>query len=128
VVEQQHRAGGAGLQAFRFDVGLEVDDDAFVADADAEALQASVPAAGLGEEVVELVAVHVGHALRSTGGVVALVAAEQHDLGAVVLAAQQPRLVLLAERAPVVVVAVRPGLGFEAPAPVALALEPAPWP
>ena len=57
VVEEQHRAGGVGLQALRFDVGLEVDDDAFVAEADAEVLQASVPAAGLGEGVVELVAV-----------------------------------------------------------------------
>ena len=32
-----------------------MDDDAFVAEADAEVLQASIAAAGLGEEVVELV-------------------------------------------------------------------------
>ena len=55
MVEEEHGAGGVGLQALRFDVGLEVDDDAFVAEADAEVLQASVPAAGLGEVVVELV-------------------------------------------------------------------------
>ena len=38
-------------------MGLEVDDDAFVAEADAEVLQAPVSTAGLGEEVVELVTV-----------------------------------------------------------------------
>jgi hypothetical protein len=38
VVEQEHGAGGVGLQAVRFDMGLEVDDDAFVAEADAEVL------------------------------------------------------------------------------------------
>jgi hypothetical protein len=36
---------GVGLQAVRFDGGFEVDDDAFVAEADAEVLQAPVPAA-----------------------------------------------------------------------------------
>lgn len=58
MVEQQHGAGGVGLQAVRFDVGLEVDDDAFVAEADAQVLQAPVSTAGLGHEVIELVAVH----------------------------------------------------------------------
>ena len=57
VVEEEHGAGGVGLQALRFDVGLEVDDDAFVAEADAEVLQAPVSTAGLGDVVVELVAV-----------------------------------------------------------------------
>ena len=66
----------------------------------------------------------VGHALGRPGGVVALVVAEEHDLGPVVLAAQQPRLVLLAEWTPIVVVAVGPGLGFEAPAAVGMAFEP----
>ena len=31
MVEQEHGAGGVGLQALRFDMGFEVDDDAFVA-------------------------------------------------------------------------------------------------
>ena len=66
----------------------------------------------------------VGHALGRPGGVVALVVAEEHDLGPVVLAAQQPGLVVLAEGAPVVGVAVGPGLGFEAPAAVGVAFEP----
>ena len=57
------------------------------------------------------------------GGVVALVLAEQHDLGAVVLAAQQPWLVLLVEWAPEVAVAVRPALGLESPAAVGVSLE-----
>ena len=57
------------------------------------------------------------------GGVVALVLAEQHDLGAVVLAAQQPRLVLLVEWAPEVAVPVGPALRLEAPAAVGVALE-----
>ncbi len=215
MIEQEHGAGGVGLQALRFDVRFEVNDDAFVAEADAEVLQAPVATAGLGNMVVELVAVDrddvsaggprcgfaaagavvvvehppardriaqlnnaaadgpaldvkalavhmvelsglvaavvladehfysvwelaeaavevagdpvlagVGQALRRLGGVVALVVAEQHDLGAVVLAAQQPRLVVLVQRPPVVGVAVGPGLGFEAPAAVGVALEP----
>jgi len=66
----------------------------------------------------------VAHDLGRAGGVVALVVAEEHDLGPVVLAAQQPGLVLLAEGAPVVVVAAGPGLGFEAPAAVGMAFEP----
>ena len=57
------------------------------------------------------------------GGVVALVLAEQHHLGAVILAAQQPRLVLLVEWSPEVGVAVRPALGFESPAAVGVSLE-----
>ena len=65
----------------------------------------------------------VGDTVRGLGGVVALVPAEQHDLGAVVLSAQQPRLVLLAERAPEVAAPVRPALGLEPPAAVGVALE-----
>ncbi len=57
----------------------------------------------------------VGHALGRLGGVVALVVAEQHDLGAVVLAAQQPRLVLLAERTPVVAGGRRAMVGVRGP-------------
>ncbi len=57
MIEQEHGAGGVGLQALRFDVRFEVNDDAFVAEADAEVLQAPVAAAGLGNTVVELVAV-----------------------------------------------------------------------
>jgi hypothetical protein len=52
------------------------------------------------------------------------VVAEQHDLGPVVLAAQQPRLVLLAEWTPEVGAAIGPALGFEAPAAVGMAFEP----
>ena len=51
------------------------------------------------------------------------VLAEQHDLGAVILAAQQPRLLVLGEGAPEVGAAVRPALGFEAPAAVGVAFE-----
>jgi hypothetical protein len=54
---------------------------------------------------------------------VVLVLAEQHDLCAVILAAQEPRLVLLVERAPVVGVAVLPALRFESAAAVGVALE-----
>ena len=65
----------------------------------------------------------VGHARRRLGGVVPLVLAEQHDLGAVILAAEEPRLLRLAQRPPVVDVSVRPPLGLESPAPVGVALE-----
>ena len=65
----------------------------------------------------------VADAVRGLGGVVALVLAEQHDLGAVVLSAQQPWLVLLVEWSPVVAAPVRPALGLEAPAAVGVALE-----
>ena len=65
----------------------------------------------------------VADAVRGLGGVVALVLAEQYDLGAVVLAAQQPWLVLLVEWSPEVGAAVRPALGLEAPAAVGVALE-----
>jgi hypothetical protein len=51
------------------------------------------------------------------------VPAEQHDLGAVVLSAQQPWLLLLVERAPEVAAPVRPALGLEPPAAVGVALE-----
>ena len=53
----------------------------------------------------------------------ALVLAEQYDLGAVILAAQQPRLLLLVECSPEVAAPVRPALGLEAPAAVGVALE-----
>jgi hypothetical protein len=51
------------------------------------------------------------------------VVAEQHHLGAVVLTAQQPRLVELVQWPPEVVVPVGPSLGFEAPASVRMAFE-----
>ena len=58
----------------------------------------------------------VGDARRGRlGGVVAVVLAEQHDLGAVILAAQKPWLVPLGEWAPVVGVAVLPALRFKSP-------------
>ena len=47
-------------EASGLDVGLEVQDDPFVAEADAEVLKAPVPAAGLRQDVVELVAEHGG--------------------------------------------------------------------
>ena len=47
--------------------------------------------------------------------VVALVPAEQHDLGAVILSSQWPRLLLLVERAPEVAAPVRPSAGARAP-------------
>jgi hypothetical protein len=59
-----------------------------------EAQEAGVEVAG------DPVPAGVGYAGRRLGGVVALVLAEQHDLGAVILAAQQPWLVLLVEGAP----------------------------
>ena len=65
----------------------------------------------------------VGDAGRRLGGVVALVLAEQHHLGAVILAAQQPWLVLLVEWSPEVGVAVLPALGFESPTAVGVSLE-----
>jgi hypothetical protein len=65
----------------------------------------------------------VGDALRRLRGVVPLVLAEQHDLGAVSPAAQQPGLLRFGERSPEVAAAVRPLLGLEAPAPVGVALE-----
>jgi hypothetical protein len=57
VVEQQH-PHGVRLQAADADPGLEVQHDPFIAEADAEILKAPVPAAGLGQDVVELIAVH----------------------------------------------------------------------
>jgi len=66
----------------------------------------------------------VGDATWRLGGVVALVQAQQNNLGAVILPAQQPWLVLLAEGSPVVGVAVRLALGFESPAAVGMAFEP----
>ena len=56
VVKQQQRASRVRLQASALDLGLEVQDDPFVAEADAEVLKAPVPAAGLRQHVVELVA------------------------------------------------------------------------
>ena len=73
----------------------------------------------------------LGDARRRLGGVVALVLAEQHDLGAVILAAQKPRLVVLGERPPEVGVAVLPALGFKPQRPSGWRLkhtsEPWPW-
>ena len=82
-----------------------------------EAQEAGVEVAG------DPVPAGVGDAGRRLGGVVALVLAEQHDLGAVILAAQQPWLVLLVEWSPEVGVAVLPALGFESPAAVGVSLE-----
>ncbi|MGO9959793.1 MAG: hypothetical protein ACLP50_28105 [Solirubrobacteraceae bacterium] len=59
-----------------------------------ESSEAAVEVAG------DAVLACVGHAVRGLGRVVALVVAEQHDLGAVVPAAQQPWLVVIVERAP----------------------------
>jgi len=82
-----------------------------------EAQEAGVEVAG------DPVPAGVGDAGRRLGGVVALVLAEQHDLGAVILAAQRPRLVLRVEGSPEVGVAVWPALGFESPAAVGVSLE-----
>ncbi len=65
----------------------------------------------------------VGDARRRLGGVVALMLAEQHDLGAVIPAAQNPWLVLLVERSPVVTAAVLPALRFKPPTAVGVSLE-----
>ena len=48
------------MQTPDLDLGLKVEHDALVAEADAEVLKAPVPAAGLRQRVVELVAVHGG--------------------------------------------------------------------
>ena len=60
VVEQQHRPRGVALHTAGLDVRFEVQDDSFVAEADAEVLKSPVPAAGLRQDVVELVAVDGG--------------------------------------------------------------------
>ena len=60
VVQEQQRAGGVALEAAGVDLGLEVEHDALVAEADAEVLKAAVAASGLRQRVVELVAVHGG--------------------------------------------------------------------
>ena len=60
VVEQQQRPGGVALETAGLDVRLEVQYDPLVAEADAEVLKAPVPAAGLRQHVVELVAEHGG--------------------------------------------------------------------
>ena len=60
MVQEQQRAGGVALEAAGVDLGLEVEHDAFVAEADAEVLKAAVAAAGLRQDVVELVAVDGG--------------------------------------------------------------------
>ena len=75
------------------------------------------------EIAADPMAAGVGDARRRLGGVVALMLAEQHHLGAMILAAQKPRLVRLGEWSPVVGVAVRPALGFESPAAVWVSLE-----
>ena len=60
MVQEQQRAGGVALEAAGVDLGLEVQHDALVAEADAEVLKAAVAASGLRQRVVELVAVHGG--------------------------------------------------------------------
>ena len=214
VVQEQERAGGVALEATGVDLGLKVQHDALVAEADAEVLKAAVAASGLRQRVVELVAVHgggvtargptrgfaaagamiivehppvrervaqlddtcgegvplevvlfavdmpqlprllaivllanehldlcgeakkagveiagdpvpagVGDARWRLGGVMALVLAEQHDLGAVIVVAQKPWLVPFVEWALVVGVAVFPALGFKSPAAVGVSFE-----
>jgi len=49
--------------------------------------------------------------------------AEQYDLGAVILAAEKPRLLRLTQRPPIIDAAVRPPLRLKPPAPVGVALE-----
>ena len=60
VVQEQERAGGVALEAAGVDLGLEVEHDALVAEADAEVLKAPVPTPGLRQDVVQLVTVHRG--------------------------------------------------------------------
>jgi hypothetical protein len=83
---------------------------------------------GQGEEAgVEIagdpVRAGLGDAVGRLGGVVAGRVAEQDDLGAVVLAAQKPGLVVLSQGAPVVGAAVAPALRLKAPAAVGVAPE-----
>lgn len=82
-----------------------------------EAQEAGVEIAG------DPVSARVGDAGRRLGGVVAFVLAEQHHLGAVMVATQNPWLVLLAEWSPVVGAAVLPALRFKSPAAVAVSFE-----
>ena len=83
------------------------------------------------EVAADQMAAGVGDARWRLGGVVALMLAEQDHLGAMILAAQKPRLVRRGEWSPVVGVAVWPALGFESPAAVGVSLEapsePCPW-
>ena len=58
VVQEQQRPGGVALQTAGVDLGLEVQHDPLVAEADAEVLQAPVPTTGLRQDVVELIAVN----------------------------------------------------------------------
>ena len=60
MVQQQQRSRGVALQTAGRDVRFEVQYDPFVAEADAEVLKAPVPASGLRQDVVELVAEHGG--------------------------------------------------------------------
>jgi hypothetical protein len=55
VIEQQHRPGGVGLDALLVDLWLDVQDDAFVAEADPKVLQAAVAAARLRQLVTDLI-------------------------------------------------------------------------
>jgi hypothetical protein len=55
VVYEQQRAGGVGLKAPWPNAGLDVEHDALVAEADPEVLEASVPTAGLRQELIQLV-------------------------------------------------------------------------
>ena len=64
-----------------------------------------------------------GDALGSLCGVVALVLAEKHDLGAVILTPEKPGLVGFGERTPEVRAAVLPPLRFKTPAPIRVAPE-----
>ena len=60
MVREQQGAGGVALQTPDLDLGLKVEHDALVAEADAEVLKAPVPTPGLRQDVVQLVAVHRG--------------------------------------------------------------------
>jgi hypothetical protein len=58
VVEQQQRPRGVALEPAGMALRLDLTDDPFVAEADAEVLEASVPASRLGQHVVELFVEH----------------------------------------------------------------------
>jgi len=58
MLEQQLRPRGVGLQSAGFHPRLQMQHHAFVAEADAEVLKTPVPAPGLRQYVVQLIAEH----------------------------------------------------------------------
>ena len=58
MVEQQQRPGRVRFQPTRRNVGLQVQHDPLVAEADPEVLKAPVSASGLRQHVVELITEH----------------------------------------------------------------------